>query len=131
MGSEVLDRQQLLTDYEAYEALAAKIASASHDVLTLSDLQWIATRRERVARAQGAVDHKIVTRIAEQLTPQATGGNSMRDILVHSLRISRAEAERRFADAEEFGPRRTLNGEPLPPKLPPRLAARSAQSTFG
>ncbi|NKZ12341.1 HNH endonuclease [Mycolicibacterium septicum DSM 44393] len=125
MASEALDRQNLLAAYDAYEALAAKIASASHDVLTLSDLQWIATRRERVTRAQGAVDHKIVTRIAEKLTPQTMGGNSMRDILVHSLRISRTEAERRLADAEEFGPRRALNGEPLPPKLPATAASQA------
>lgn len=119
-----MDRQQLLAAYEAYEAAAAAIASASHEVLTLTDLHWIATRRERVARAQVAVDHAIVVRIAEEITPQTTCGNSMRDILVHSLRISKAEAQARIDDASALGPRRAVNGEPLPPKLPTTAASQ-------
>ncbi|CRZ18540.1 HNH endonuclease signature motif containing protein [Mycolicibacterium neworleansense] len=130
MGTATLDRQHLLAAYEAYEAAAATIAAVSHDVLTLTDLQWIATRRERVARAQVTVDHAIIVRIADQITPQTTGGNSMRDILVHSLRISKAEAQARLDDAVALGPRRAMNGEPLAPKLP-TTAATQARGEIG
>ncbi|MBU9763535.1 HNH endonuclease [Mycobacterium sp. TNTM28] len=120
-----LDRQQLLADYEAYEALGAKIAASSHDVLTLTDLHWVASRRERLARAQAAVNHAIVARMATEITAKTACGNSIRDILVNTLRISTSEAQARLDDAEAFGPRCAMTGEPLPPKLPVTAAAQS------
>lgn len=125
MSSASLGRQELLACYEEYHALAAKIAAASHDGLTLTDLQHIATRRERIARAHASVDHKIITNIAEEITPQTAGHNSLRDILVYSLRISKAEANARIEDAKVLSPRRAMTGEPLPPVMPTTAASQS------
>ena len=115
------DRRQLLADYEAYEALSAKIASTSHDALTEADLHAIVALREQVARRQSAVGHEIVARMVDEETP-ASAGISVREMMVNALRISRADAARRIADAQQLGPRRAFTGEPLPPKLPTTAA---------
>ena len=51
-------------------------------------------------------------------------------VISERLRISRDEAHRRLKDARHLGPRRTLSGEPLAPKLT-HTAAAQAQGLIG
>ncbi|MGV9799753.1 HNH endonuclease signature motif containing protein [Mycobacterium sp. NPDC003449] len=120
-----MDRETLLALYRSYEEISAAIAAAPHDALTLSDLLCLAGRRERMQRAQGAVDNVIVARIATEANPTEMGANSIREVLWRSLRISRDDASKRIGDAEDVGPRRAMNGEPLPAKLPTAAAAQA------
>ncbi|MCV7284497.1 HNH endonuclease [Mycolicibacterium wolinskyi] len=122
--AERMDRETLLALYQVFEETGALIAAASHDTLTLPDLMRVAMLRERIQRAHGAVDNVIIARMTAEVTPQAMGGHSMRDVLVNCLRISRAEAGRRIADAADLGPRWAVNGESLQPKLPKTAAAQ-------
>ncbi|MDV3128958.1 HNH endonuclease [Mycobacterium sp. 21AC1] len=117
------DREALLARYAAWEAEGAEIAKASHDSLSLPDLLGLATRRERMQRAQGAVDNSIVAGIVQQATPAALGGATVRETLAERLRISPTEATRRIAESKDLGPRRGLTGEPLQPLMPATAAA--------
>jgi hypothetical protein len=44
--------------------------------------------------------------------------------LANRLRISRAEAGRRIREADDLGPRQSVSGEPLPPRLEATGAAQ-------
>ncbi|WP_141681654.1 DUF222 domain-containing protein, partial [Mycobacterium malmoense] len=58
-------------------------------------------------------------------SPEELGG-SLRSGLADRLRITKAEAARRIADARDLGERRALTGEPLPPLLSATAAGQRA-----
>ena len=51
-------------------------------------------------------------------------GGTLRSALADRLRITKADAGRRIADAEDLGERRALTGEPLTPRLSHTAAAQ-------
>ena len=51
-------------------------------------------------------------------------GGTLRSALADRLRITKAEASRRIADAADLGPRQAMTGEPLPPLLSHTAAAQ-------
>ena len=66
----------------------------------------------------------------------ALGATSLAEVLGRRLRISRAEARRRIAEAADLGPRRAMTGEALPPRVaesrrPVRRAGRSDAEHVG
>jgi hypothetical protein len=70
----------------------------------------------------------MINRLAAEADPKELGGKNLADVLSTRLRISKGEATRRIKQAELLGPRRTLSGECLPPKLPNVAAAQSRGS---
>ncbi len=52
-------------------------------------------------------------------------------MLTQRLRISGKEVRRRLSEAEDLGPRTTLNGQPLDPKLAPPTATAQQSGAIG
>ncbi|MBI3213089.1 MAG: DUF222 domain-containing protein, partial [Mycobacterium sp.] len=132
MGSAgvVADRATVKAALERFEAAAAEFAALSLDALSPVDLLAVADRREALRRAQGAVDHRIVGRLAAECDPRELGAKNMAEVLAARLRISRAEARRRIADAADLGPRTAMTGDVLDPVLP-ATAAGVADGVIG
>ena len=120
MGSAgvVAGRATVKAALERFEAAAAAFAALSLDALSPIDLLAVADRREAMRRAQAAVDHRIVGRLAGECDPRELGAKNMAEVLAARLRISRAEARRRIADAQDLGPRTAMTGDVLDPVLP-------------
>jgi hypothetical protein len=118
------DREAIMAAYDELEAAHEKVAALSYDGLTHPELVALQSRRETMRRREPVVDHQIINRLAAEADPQTLGGTSLADVLATGLRISKGEARRRIKDAELLGPRQSITGEPLPPRLPNVAAAQ-------
>lgn len=115
----------------AYDVLDAALDRVLElDCTALSDHESLALLRrcERLRRRLPAAEHPLVNQIAAA-DAEAIGGKP-RWVLADELRITRADAGRRIAEAAELGPRRSITGEPLPP-LRPEIAAAQRQGRIG
>ena len=111
---------------EAFDVLAAaldRVCGLSFDVLTTPELLWAAERLECATRRPRAPQHNIINQLDAQAGEEELGG-TLRCALADRLRITKAEASRRIADAEDLGERRALTGEPLAPRLTQTAAAQ-------
>jgi len=90
------------------------------DLTVLSGRQLIDFTRswERFTRRSVTVQHAAVAELDARRSAGETGHASTAALLGDLLRINPGQARRRIRDAAEFGPRRGLSGEPLPPVLP-------------
>jgi hypothetical protein len=70
------------------------------------------------------VDHRLITDSTARGLPEAVVQPSMRQVLVHLLRLSPGEAARRVAAAEACGERVSMLGEVLSPRRPELAAAQ-------
>ena len=123
MGSvRVADRAEYKAALEAYESAAARLAALSPIALSATDMLAVLDRREAVARADAAVDHRLIGRLVGECDPRELGARSMTEVLAVRLRISRSEANRRIAEARDLAPRVAITGEPLEPVLPATAA---------
>ena len=112
--------------YAALNALDAAV-----DTLLATDANAMNTKKqifvlrriEAVSNRLPAVGNQLLTALREEATPAELGDTVARS-LANALRISPAAANRRIADAQELGPRRTLSGERLQPWLPATAAAQ-------
>ncbi|BBY30795.1 HNH endonuclease signature motif containing protein [Mycolicibacterium sediminis] len=95
--------------------------------LTSPQLLQVLDRLQTLGCQLPTQDHRILARLRAETTPSELGAKSWRDVLATRYRISTAEAGRRLTDAEHLGPRRTLTGEPMAP----RLAATAAAQRLG
>ena len=75
------------------------------------------TRRVR------APQHALINQLGAQAGEEELGGK-LHSALADRLRITKAEAGRRIAEAEDLGQRRALTGEPLAPQLSVTAAAQ-------
>jgi hypothetical protein len=119
------DRETILAALAALEAAEDAVTGLSFDALTHPELLTVLSRRETLARRQPAVDHRLINRLAAECCPTDLGGTSLAEVLGTRLRISRREARRRIAEAEQLGARTALSGEPLAPQLPATAQAQA------
>lgn len=123
------------------EALSVRIKAMAAEFDALRDelAAGNASPRELIAAAEdwevlqrrhATFSHELLTILARDADPAELGGSSLKDLLVHRLRISSAGAGRRITDAEQLGPRRALTGQPLPPLLA-NTAAAQAEGRIG
>ncbi len=110
----------------ALRAAHDALAGMSIDALTHRELLEALTELEELSRQLPAQSHRIVARLAAEISPAELGATCLRDVLTERLRISRNEARRRLSDAQQLGPRIALSGEPLDPVLAGTAAAQSA-----
>ncbi len=103
-----------------------KLASLPLDGLSPQELLTVLARREALAWRQPVVDHAIIARLSAECSPAQLGARSLAEVLSLRLRISRREARRRIAEAEDLGPRRAITGQPLEPVLPRVADGQSA-----
>ena len=123
-------RETILATVGRWEQAQADMAEVSFDALSATEALAIKGRLETGYRRQAAVDHRLTYQLTSQGSPAALGGKNWSDVLQQRLRISGPDARRRLDEAEDLGPRRALNGEPLEPKLP-HVAKRLAAGEIG
>jgi hypothetical protein len=129
-SSAIADREAMLADLAQLEELTARMNRRSIDAFTPAELLDVQQRREAVARAQPVLDHRVYHKLTTESSPTALGAGSFKKVLMQRLRIGEGEAIRRLEDAERFGPRRSMTGEPLAPKMP-TVASGQAQGLIG
>ena len=107
-----------------------KLASLSFDDLAPREILAVLARREVMVRRQPVVEHKLINKLIAESSPIELGATTWPKVLSHKLNISQCAATRRIEEAADLGPRRTLTGLPLEPKMP-HLAAAQAEGLVG
>jgi hypothetical protein len=102
-----------------FEALLAESVDGSTSEQTAACYAW-----ETFMRRLPTMTHRTVASLA-QIPIAELGESSVASALSTLLRISKADAHRRVEEARELGPRSSITGEPLEPKLPTTAAAQS------
>ncbi|OMC32591.1 hypothetical protein A5740_12660 [Mycobacterium sp. GA-1841] len=115
--------QTALADHLAATTTLIDVDFTAFDTAELLAIQ---SERERQARTQATVDHRIQSALMARTSPREIGGKSWTDVLATRMRISHREASRRVAAAADLGPRYGLTGEVLEPILP--ACAQALQS---
>jgi Domain of unknown function (DUF222) len=116
-------REEIVEVLDGLTAGMKRAVDLTFDVLTTPERLALLERFEGFRRQQPAVEHALINQLAAQADPTELGG-TLAAALANRLRISRAEASRRIHEAADLGPRRALNGEPLPPLLEATAAAQ-------
>lgn len=110
----------------AVDALAClDVSGLSHE-----QLLEVLERTETAVRRLPVAGHRVINRLKGEANPITLGATTITKLLAERLRISRAEASWRIDCATDLGPRMSLIGEPLEPKLP-RTAAAQARGDIG
>jgi Domain of unknown function (DUF222) len=112
----------------AFDALAAarsRLNDLCFDGLTTAERLTYLERLEQEARRAPVAGHVLINQLGEQADTESLGGR-LPAVLAARLRITRADAGRRVAQAADLGPRRALSGEPLPPRLAATATAQRA-----
>ncbi len=105
------------------------LVAESFDTLSTAEQLRVTAQWERFTRRQAAVSHSMVAGL-QQAPLAELGEPSVAGALTVLLRLSKAEAHRRVAEARELTPRRAMTGEQLEPVLA-HTAAAVAQGLVG
>ncbi|GBE64820.1 hypothetical protein MFM001_12820 [Mycobacterium sp. MFM001] len=118
-------REEIVEVFDALKAAMKRALDLSFEVLTTPESLAMLECCETLRRQLPAVEHPLITQLAEQASDTELGG-TLRFALAERLRITPAEASRRIHDADELGERQALTGESLEPVLPATAAAQRA-----
>jgi len=121
MGSS--SREEIVEVFNALDAEVDRLCELSFDVFTTPERLRALERLERVARRLRSPRHTLINQISAQAGEEELG-DTLPTALANRLRITKAEAGRRIAEAEDLGERRALTGEPLAPRLTATAAAQ-------
>ena len=124
------DREAVIAAFDRLAAAADEVLAVSYEGLTVPELLGLMERLEIQRRRQPAVEHRLLHQLRSRISPKEIGGRNWSQVLQHRLRIGPGEARSRLEEAEDLGPRTTLTGQPLEPRLP-TLAAGRAAGTVG
>lgn len=116
-------REEVTEAHAAHHAAVSRLLDLNTEALTPPELLRCLQNREIQRRRQCAAEHALINQLRAQATEKELGGR-LHTVLADLLHITPAEARRRIADAEALGPRHTLTGQPLPPKMPATAAAQ-------
>ncbi|OBK29860.1 hypothetical protein A5634_17565 [Mycobacterium asiaticum] len=116
-------REEIVEVFDALDNAADLLCEMSFDALTTRE--WMATldRLERVVRRLQTPQHALINQLSAHASEEELGAK-LRAALADRLRITKADASRRIAEAEDLGQRRAMTGEPLPPRLTATAAAQ-------
>ena len=114
----VQNRNAVHTALAGYRAATASLVDADFTGFDTAELLAMQSEREQHARTEAMIEHRIQSALMARTTPAEIGAKSWTDVLATRMRISRKEASRRVAAAENLGPRYGLTGEVLEPALP-------------
>jgi Domain of unknown function (DUF222) len=109
-------REEIVEVFNALDADLDRLCELSFDVFTTPERLRALERLERVARRLRAPQHALTNQLDAQASEEELGG-TLRVALADRLRITKADAGRRIAEAGDLGERRALTGEPLAPQL--------------
>ena len=117
------DRSEIEAEYAALREVVSRIVGYTYDALTTPERLTYLDKLEHEARRLVVAGHQLINQLAEQSDPTELGGK-LPSALAGRLRITRADAARRVAEAADLGPRGAITGEPLPPLLTDTAAAQ-------
>ncbi|MGU3499549.1 DUF222 domain-containing protein, partial [Mycobacterium sp. C31M] len=124
MKSDAVASREAVQHALADRAASVKaLLDADFTCFDTAELLAIQSDREERARADAAVDHRILATLMDRATAHEIGGKTWADVLSTRMRLSEAEAGRRIKAAKELGPRHALDGQVLAPWLPGCAAA--------
>ncbi|MFI2842227.1 DUF222 domain-containing protein [Mycolicibacterium sp. PDY-3] len=127
MGSDVVASRESVQHALSDRAASVKaLLDADFTCFDTAELLAIQSEREERARADAAVDHRILAVLMDRATAHEIGGKTWADVLSTRMRLSGAEAGRRVQAAKQLGPRHAMGGEVLAPLLPACSAALAA-----
>ena len=118
-------REEVTAAYDDLDAALDRVLGLCYDALTTPECLTMLDRCETARRRLPAAEHPLINQLTEQADSAELGGK-LPFVLARRLRITRAEAARRIAEAANLGPRRAVTGEALPPLLPATAAAQHA-----
>ncbi|WP_310785333.1 HNH endonuclease signature motif containing protein [Mycobacterium sp. Z3061] len=118
-------REEIVEVFDASDEVQDRLCALSFDALTTPELLRALEREERRERRSRSVRHALINQLKTQATEEELGGK-LPAALADRLRITKADANRRIAEAEDLGPRRALTGEALAPLLTATAAAQCA-----
>jgi hypothetical protein len=111
---------------DGFTAAAERLFEARWEVLSSAERLGVYERITAVARSLPALGHRLLADLGREATPCELGGR-LRDVLADRCRITRGQAARRIAEADDLGPRVALSGQ----ELAPRLAATAEKVRAG
>ena len=124
MNSEVVGGRDAVHHALSDRAASVKaLLDADFTMFDTAELLGLLSEREQQARADTAVDHRILAALMDRATAHEIGGKTWTDVLSTRDRLSATEAARRIAAARDLGPRHTMTGEVLAPVLAACAAA--------
>ena len=109
-------REEIVERFDAFRDAVSGLLELSFDVLTCPELLGMLQRLEQDTRRLPVLGHALINQLARQASETELGGK-LSHALANRLLISRAEAARRIREAEDLGPRHSVTGEPLSPRL--------------
>ena len=109
--------------FNALDTNLDRLCELSFEVFTTPERVRAMERLERGMRRLRAPRHAPINQLDAQASEEELGGTT-RVALADRLRITKAEASRRIAEATDLGERRALTGEPLAPPLAATAAAQ-------
>jgi hypothetical protein len=118
-------REEIVERIGAFREGVSGLLELSFDVLTTPERLAVLEQIEQEVRRLPTPCHELINGVRHQATAAELGGR-LSHALANRLRISRAEAGRRIRDAEDLGPRLSVTGEPLPPRLAATAEAQRA-----
>ena len=116
-------REEIIEVFTALDAVVDRLCDLSFDVFTTPEYLRGMERLETVTRRLRTPQHALINQLKAQASDEELGGK-LPAALAERLRITKAEAHRRIAEAQDLGQRRALTGEPLPPQLSATAAAQ-------
>ncbi|MGO9154356.1 DUF222 domain-containing protein, partial [Mycobacterium sp.] len=114
MGSST--REEIVEVFDALDADVDRLCELVFDVFTTPERLRALERLERVARRLRAPGHTLINQLDAQAGEEELGA-TLCSALADRLRVTKAEAGRRIAEAKDLGQRWALTGEPLAPQL--------------
>jgi len=114
----------------AYTVGVDALLAADVDAATHRELVTAYADIETASRRTPVVGHGILARLNREADPKSLGATSLWKLIAFRCRMSKGEAQRRVKRAARLAPRRTIQGEPMPPEWE-HTAAAIAQGTIG
>jgi Domain of unknown function (DUF222) len=118
-------REEVVEVFDALKADLKRALDLSFDALTTPERFALLQTCETFRRRLPAIEHPLINQVREQADATELGGK-LPSALANRLRITRADASRRIGEAADLGPRQSITGEPLPPKLEATAEAQRA-----
>ncbi|WP_205876904.1 HNH endonuclease signature motif containing protein [Mycobacterium camsae] len=109
-------REEIVEVFNLLDAAVDRLCDLTFDAFTAPEFMRGTERLEKAVRRLRTPQHTLINHLHTQATEEELGGK-LRAALADRLRITRAEAGRRIAEAHDLGQRRALTGEPLAPLL--------------
>ncbi|OBF92484.1 hypothetical protein A5790_13385 [Mycobacterium sp. 852002-51152_SCH6134967] len=117
-----MSAEQVTQRIAAMDRELTALIAESFDTLGTAEQLRVIVQWETFTRRQAAVSHSMVAGLG-RAPIEELGENSVAGALAVLLRLSKAEAHRRVAEAKELAPRRAMTGETLEPVLAHTAAA--------